>query len=315
MKNKFHEGVSAEGIAKKMQVHTAKLGALDNYIYTVIFAKHRDKWLFCRHKDRDVFETAGGRIEIGETPLDAARREFIEETGAVEFSITPAFDYSVLRANVTTYGQVFFADVSVLGDMPDFEMAEVRLFDALPDALRFPEITPALFEYLQGWLHNRDMDDELWDLYDSSRRLIGKTHRRGDPLPRGYYHLVVCVCIQNSNGQYLVTKRAENKSKAGKWEFQGGCATAGDDSLRAALREVKEETGIELCPSKGAIAYTAQGKNAFLDVWKFKHDFNINDIVLQPGETVDAKIVTQDEIRIMVEKDEFAHDFSEKLFS
>ena len=130
-----------------MQVQTANLGQLDNYIYTVIFARYNNKWLFCRAKERSVYETAGGRIEPGETPLEAAKRELFEETGAVKFDITPAFDYCY-----SSHGQVFYAEIYELDAMPDFEMAEVGLFDALPDKLRFPEITPVLFAHLQGWL-------------------------------------------------------------------------------------------------------------------------------------------------------------------
>jgi len=137
-----------------MKVITANLEAYKNYTYTVIFARYENKWLYCRHKDRDVYETAGGRIEPGETPLEAANREFYEETGAAGFDIVPAFDYSVIHDDGASHGQVFFAEVSALGTMPDFEMAEVGLFDSLPDMLRFPEITPILFNYLQGWLHN-----------------------------------------------------------------------------------------------------------------------------------------------------------------
>ena len=142
-----------------MQVHTAELGTYKDYVYTVIFARYNNQWLFCRAKTRDVFETAGGKIEPGETPLEGARRELFEETGAVEFDIEPAFDYFA-----NSGGQVFFAQIYKLGDIPDSTMAEVGLFDALPDKLRFPEITPVLFAYLQGALHPRHVEAEIWDV-------------------------------------------------------------------------------------------------------------------------------------------------------
>ena len=64
------------------RVYTAAFGELEKYRYTVIFARHNGKWLYARHKDRDTYETAGGHIEPNETPLDCAKRELYEETGA-----------------------------------------------------------------------------------------------------------------------------------------------------------------------------------------------------------------------------------------
>jgi 8-oxo-dGTP diphosphatase len=134
------------------KVGTSDFGSLKAYKYVVIFARYQDKWLYCRAKERDTFETAGGHIETRETPLEAAKRELYEETGAMRFDITPAFDYSVRRPNVYANGQVFLAHIHELGDIPDFEMAEVKLFDTIPEKMRFPKILPILFEKMQTWL-------------------------------------------------------------------------------------------------------------------------------------------------------------------
>lgn len=127
------------------RVITAQLGELKAYRYTVIFARHKGKWLYCRHKSRDVFETPGGGIEPGETPLEGAKRELYEETGATKFDIRPAFDYAVYSDIGFANGQVFYADVHELGKL-SYEMVEVRGFDTIPDKLRFPQITPILYE-------------------------------------------------------------------------------------------------------------------------------------------------------------------------
>ena len=54
-------------------------------------------------------------------------------------------------------------------------------------------------------------DDELWDVYDSQRCRTGRTHRRGDPLPPGEYHLVVHICIFNSRGELLIQNGSRGK--------------------------------------------------------------------------------------------------------
>ena len=79
-------------------------------------------------------------------PLKGAKRELYEETGAIGFDIFPAFDYSVHIPTEYSNGQVFIAQIHELGDMPDYEMAEVKLFEKIPDKMRFPRILPILFE-------------------------------------------------------------------------------------------------------------------------------------------------------------------------
>lgn len=133
------------------EVQERNIAALNDVLLK--FARYQDKWLYCRAKTRDGFETAGGHIELGETPLDAAKRELFEETGAVKFDISHAFDYSVYLPSEFSHGQVFFAQIHELGSLPDYEMAEIRLFDTIPDKMRFPQILPTLYEKMQIWLN------------------------------------------------------------------------------------------------------------------------------------------------------------------
>lgn len=145
-------------------VRTADLGALKAYRFTVIFARYKDKWLYCRAKERDTYETAGGHIEQGETPLEGAKRELFEESGAVRFDIVPAFDYSVHFETDSSNGQVYFAQIHELGDIPDSEMAEIGLFDVIPDKMRFPRILPVLYDKMQRWLNKQSAKDEILDV-------------------------------------------------------------------------------------------------------------------------------------------------------
>ena len=80
------------------------------------------------------------------------------------------------------------------------------------------------------------------------------------------------------------------------WECTGGSAVAGDDSITAAIREVKEETGLEAKQENGKCMFTIQRENDFCDVWLFRQDFDIRDIILQENETIDAKYATAYEI-------------------
>ncbi len=119
-------------------------GRLASLKYTVVIARMGDQWLFARHRDRNTWETAGGHIEPGESPLECARRELREETGALEYDISCVFDYHGWDRDGASDGRVYFAQVTRLGPLPDSEMAEVRLFDEIPDNLTYPLVTPLL---------------------------------------------------------------------------------------------------------------------------------------------------------------------------
>lgn len=55
----------------------------------------------------------------------------------------------------------------------------------------------------------------------------------------------VAIGLIQSEGKYLVTKRSEETSSSGYWAFPGGKIEQEENVQEAALREVKEETGLE----------------------------------------------------------------------
>ncbi|MDL2294112.1 NUDIX domain-containing protein [Ruminococcaceae bacterium OttesenSCG-928-D13] len=123
---------------------TSPLGSRKDYLFVAVMSRFEGQLLLSRHAERQTWETQGGHIEPGETPLAAAKRELYEESGAVDFAITPVCDYSAAG----THGIFFFAEIARLGPLPESEMAETRRFAALPPAaeLTYPGITPVLFE-------------------------------------------------------------------------------------------------------------------------------------------------------------------------
>ena len=107
---------------------------------------------------------------------------------------------------------------------------------------------------------------------------------------------MVHVWLRNSAGEYLLTRRSPNKGYGGLWESPGGAARAGDDSLSACLREIKEETGLSLEPDRGRIVKSYRGDRYFCDVWLFRQDFSLEDVVLQEGETCDCMRASAQEV-------------------
>ena len=132
-----------------MRCKTYETGTLKNYKYVVILSEYQGKILLSQHKNRTTWETQGGHIEPGETPMEAARRELFEESGALEFEIEPLCDYWAGTPEDWANGMVFRAVIQKLGPMPQSEMARVQTFEHLPGNLTYPAITPVLFDYLR----------------------------------------------------------------------------------------------------------------------------------------------------------------------
>jgi len=125
----------------------------------------------------------------------------------------------------------------------------------------------------------------------------------------------VQVWILNRRGEFLCSKRTEGRPWGGYWECTGGSAISGDDSLTTALKEVKEELGITLDPDNGNIFTRIVRPNpdesiqrtgyGIIDVWLFRQDVPIEDVVLCPDETTDARWMCKAEILSLIGKDQF----------
>lgn len=146
---------------------------------------------------------------------------------------------------------------------------------------------------------------ELWDLYDSQRRPLGKTHLRGVPLEKGTCHLVVFVWVFSDDGKVLLTKRSpEKNSYPNQWEHTGGAVLAGETSLQAIQRELFEETGIQVRQEEFLLVdtYHRSGENVICDVYFLKKYVPVEQLVMQEGETCDARWVTRAELEDMITK-------------
>lgn len=114
--------------------------------FAVILSRAGNKWVFCRHRERETWEVPGGRREPGEAILDTARRELYEETGAVDFTIRPVCIYSVVRDNCEpeSFGMLYFAEISAFEGELHSEIAEIMLSEETVENWTYPEIQPRL---------------------------------------------------------------------------------------------------------------------------------------------------------------------------
>ena len=135
-----------KGATRRMRCETYPLHTLGTYQFVVIISVYRGKLMLSRHKNRSTWETQGGHIEGGESLIEAAGRELYEESGAVKYLLSPAFDYRAGDENLWGNGVVFIAEIDEIGALPESEMEEVAFFYQLPPNLTYPEITPVLLQ-------------------------------------------------------------------------------------------------------------------------------------------------------------------------
>ncbi len=142
---------------------------------------------------------------------------------------------------------------------------------------------------------------ELIDIYNENGERTGLVRDRTLPLAPGEYHLGAIVVIGSSKGEVLCTLRSQKKHiYPGLWENTGGGALAGETSLEAALRELKEETGIHAKPEELTFLYrnraiAADGRGVINDIYGLRRNLDPRELTLQPEETEDAKWIPYEE--------------------
>lgn len=114
--------------------------------FAVILAEYKGKFILVKHRDRDTWEIPGGHRDMGEKINDTADRELKEETGAKQFKIEAICEYSVTLEEQTRYGRLFYADIEILGELPDSEIEKIDFFEELPENLTYPTIQPKLVQ-------------------------------------------------------------------------------------------------------------------------------------------------------------------------
>ncbi|MGX9134851.1 NUDIX hydrolase [Rummeliibacillus sp. JY-2-4R] len=148
---------------------------------------------------------------------------------------------------------------------------------------------------------------ELWDVYDINRNKTNRTWARGEKLQLGDFHLVIHVCIFNSNGDMLIQQRQFCKEGwPNMWDLTvGGSAITGDTSQTAAQRELYEELGLKLDFLQIRPHLTINFENGFDDIYLIEENVHLHTLTLQYEEVQNVKWASKEEILAMIKKGEF----------
>lgn len=152
---------------------------------------------------------------------------------------------------------------------------------------------------------------EFFDILDENGNKTGQTKLRSDVHRDGDWHKAIHIWIVNDKNEVLLQKRSPNKdSNPNMWDISSaGHLSAGDESLPGAIREIKEELGVDITPEqlhligtrRKASKYTATFiNNEFNDVYLLRLSLDLNKIILQEEEVSAVKYVPLDEFRHMI---------------
>ena len=144
---------------------------------------------------------------------------------------------------------------------------------------------------------------ELFDLYTEERERTGRTMVRGESTPKGFYRLVVHICIFDSLGRMLIQQRQPFKRGwSNLWDVSvGGCAVAGDSSRVAAVRELREELGLSVDLTGVRPALTLSFRTGFDDYYLITRDLEISELTLQYEEVQGVRWADLPEILQMID--------------
>lgn len=143
---------------------------------------------------------------------------------------------------------------------------------------------------------------EIWELVDENGNKIGVTIDRDkcEYIPKGMYHIAVDIWTKNKEDKILLTQRHPNKNWGLKWECSGGAIVVGEECIDGAIRELHEETGIEVSSNELIYLGMSRMKSCILHTYIVRLTENV-ELFLQPEEVVDYKWVDVDELESMKE--------------
>ncbi len=149
---------------------------------------------------------------------------------------------------------------------------------------------------------------EYIDIFDENNNLIGEIKEKTKAHEDGNFHRTAHIWIINDNNELLLQKRsASKKTHPNCWDISGaGHIREGESVIDGAIRELKEELGVEIKEKNlqyvATIRSTKNPKNMeFQYVYLLKCNKKIADYTFEDEEVSEVKYVYYEDLEKMVE--------------
>lgn len=165
---------------------------------------------------------------------------------------------------------------------------------------------------------------ELIDVVDENNNLTEKIEDKDIVHAKGMYHREISVWIMNKSGEILLQKRAMSKKQhPGKWSIVAGHIQAGETPLQGAIRETKEEVGIDVSQKELELVSSKKEESSFPEVKQYNNYFNytyfllvdctIEDYTIQIEELSEIRYITIEDFikELKEEKEKYVKGYDE----
>jgi ADP-ribose pyrophosphatase YjhB (NUDIX family) len=215
----------------------------------VVLLDEHGRILLQHRADFGIWGLPGGALEFGETIVECAHRELLEETGLKSraFDLTGVYTdpkYDVIYPNgdqvqqftICLRGQIIAGD----GQPDGVEATEQRFFD--PSKIPFDGMPIWYVDMIHDALNGGSTS---FSLAKAGNEIISQIE---DIRPNIGNHLYIGTGASGitvrEDGRVLMVCRVDN----GQWTFPAGYMNIGENVANAAVRETLEETGVIVEP-------------------------------------------------------------------
>lgn len=148
---------------------------------------------------------------------------------------------------------------------------------------------------------------EGWDAYYEDGSMAGCDLIRGENIPEGLFHLVSNVIVRHVDGDFLLMQRDYNKTiYPGMYEASvTGGALKGESSEECALRELKEETGLDGANLQFFCKCLDEVSKVLFYIFLCEVDCDKSSVILQEGETISYQWMGREEFVKFIETDRY----------